>query len=117
VTKRQFQRYYDIYRTSIAAIARKLGGRDDDLVADLEQEGALALWLLDLRAVSSNEDAYVRQCLKFRMIDHLRRYNPSAYDSLDAQLESGAQVDRDDDTGALRLLRGRSGPGRREDED
>jgi DNA-directed RNA polymerase specialized sigma24 family protein len=106
MTKRQFAKYYGIYQRSIAAIARKLGGTDDALVADLEQEGALTLWLLNIRSITSNEDAYVRQCLKFRMIDHLRRYNPAAYDSLDALLEAGAQVDCDE-TGQLRLLRAR----------
>lgn len=104
MTKRQFRRYYEQYRTSIQAIARKLGGRDDALVEDLEQEGALTLWLLRLDSVCSNEDAYIRQCLKFRMIDHLRRYNPAIYDSLDVYLDAGAQVERDSETGVLRLL-------------
>ena len=104
MTDEQFNKvYYPKYLSAITGIARKLGGRDDALVEDLVQEGLTALWLLDLKKVASNEDAYIRQSVKFKMIDSLRRFNPAAYESLDARLMAGDQLEHDDDTGELFL--------------
>lgn len=100
--RKQFDQYYEKYRSVITAIARKLGGRDDELVADLEQEGAMALWHLDTPP-HTNFDAMARQAIKFRMIDYLRRHNPQVYESLDALLEIGNQLEKDA-RGNLRLV-------------
>lgn len=90
-----FDQYYERYRSVITAIARKLAGRDDDLVADLEQEGAIALWNLNPGIAVTNLDAMVRQAIKFRQIDYLRRQNPQQYESLDGLLEGGNQLESD----------------------
>lgn len=101
--RKEFDKYYARYCNIITAIARKYGGRDDDLVADLTQEGALALWHVDPRIATSNFDAMARQAIKFRMIDYLRRNNPKVYESLDALLEAGNQLEKDP-RGNLRLV-------------
>lgn len=101
------QYYYPRYNTIITAIARKLGGTDDDLVDDLEQEGRIALLALDPSRATSNEDAWIRQALKNRMVDMLRKYNPRIYESLTRLLENGDQLERDEATGDVRLLSSR----------
>jgi DNA-directed RNA polymerase specialized sigma24 family protein len=98
VNQRDFKKYYPKYRTAIAGIARKLGGRDDELVRDLEQEGALALLQLDPARATKNADAWVRQAMKNRMVDFLRKYNPRLYESLDARLEAGDQLEQSEGT-------------------
>ena len=98
MTKDEFeQTYYPKYRTTITAIARKLGLRDDALVQDLEQEGAFALLKLDLSKPRTNPDAFIRQAIKYRMVDFLRQYNPAAHESLDARLEAGQQLEMGED--------------------
>lgn len=106
---RAYGKYYAKYKTVITAIARKLGGSDDDLVDDLVQEGCIALLALDPEKATSNEDAWIRQALKYRMVDALRRYSPMSYESLTQRLENGDQLERDEDTGDVRLLSGRPG--------
>lgn len=93
--KREFEAYYDRYKSVITAIARKLAGTDDELVADLEQEGAVALWRLQPSRATKNPDAWIRQALKFRMVDYLRKNDPRLYESLDERMEAGDQVEQD----------------------
>jgi len=95
VNRRQFEKYLALYQGTITAIARKLAGRDDDLVEDLEQEGRVALLFLDPGMARTNLDSMIRQAAHFRMIDFLRRLNPQQYDSLDAMLLNGCQLERD----------------------
>lgn len=93
--RREFERhYYPKYQASIRAIARKLAQRDDELAQDLEQEGAFALLLLNPDLATSNADAWIRQALKNRMVDYLRKQNPGRYESLDARLEAGDQLEQ-----------------------
>jgi len=96
--------YYPRYRTVITAIARKLARSDDDLVQDLHQVGAIALFRLDVSKSLSNPDSWIRQAVKFKMIDFLRKNNPRAFDSLDAALENGDQLERSE-SGELVLRR------------
>jgi DNA-directed RNA polymerase specialized sigma24 family protein len=103
VSKRDFEQLYARYAGVISAIARKYAGPDDMLAEDLEQEGAWALCRLDTRRVVSNFDAFVRSSIKYRMVDYLRRFNPRAYESLDARLEQGDQL-RVDANGDLEIL-------------
>lgn len=114
---RDFERYFGLYGKSIKAIARKLANSDDELAEDLEQEGALALWLLDPRGASKNESAWIRTAVKNRMIDFLRKYNPQKYESLDARLETGDQVEHDEETGDIVLFTQRVAPPRLMDEE
>jgi len=111
VDRRQFERYLRRYKDTIAAIARKFAGRDDDLAEELRQEGLIALWNVKPARAVKNKDAYIRQALKFRMVDHLRRLRPKQFDSLDRMLEAGEQLERDSATGAFRISRS-SGPTR-----
>lgn len=89
------------YALSIRKIARKLGGPDDDLVEDLQQVGRITLWNLDLSRVESNRDSYIRQSLKFRMIDFIRQTKVGKHESLDGRMLSnggmgaGDQVTKD----------------------
>jgi DNA-directed RNA polymerase specialized sigma24 family protein len=101
----EWERYWPKYQSVIRAIARKLGQKDDDLVKDLEQEGALALWLLKPALANKNPDSWIRQAIKNRMIDFLRKLNPRKYESLDARLEAGDQLESND--GELTLFTNR----------
>jgi DNA-directed RNA polymerase specialized sigma24 family protein len=98
------QIYYPRYESVIRAIARKVGQRNEALIEDLYQEGLIALWDLDPAQAARNEDAYIRQAVKFRMIDYMRRERPALYESLTAHLERGEQVVRDEDTGHVRIV-------------
>lgn len=93
---REFEKFYKRYRATITAIARKLVGSDDEMVQDLEQEGAMALMKLDPRRATTNADAWIRQAIKNRMIDYLRKNKPPhiRLESLDARLESGDQLEQ-----------------------
>lgn len=92
--RRDFEKFYKRYAPSIRAIARKLAQRDDELVQDLEQEGALALLLLNPARATTNPDAWIRQALKNRMVDYLRKLKLQKYDSLDGRLDNGDQVEQ-----------------------
>ncbi len=79
---------YTKYRPVIIAIAMKLCNGQPDWVDDLAQEGFIALANIDVSKITSNESSFVRQSVKFRMIDFLRREAPARYESLEAMLES-----------------------------
>lgn len=91
--KRDFDRLYPRYRRTIQAIARKFARQDDELCADLEQEGVLCLLRINLGNATRNPDAFLRMAVRNSMIDYLRRQNPQIYESLDYRLECGDQVE------------------------
>ena len=103
MNRRDFNRYYKQYKCVITAIARKLGGSDNDLVQDLEQEGLIALWKLNPAKAKTNKDAMIRQAIRFRQIDFLRKLNPQIYSSLDAAMEQGDQIEKDPISGEMIL--------------
>jgi RNA polymerase sigma factor (sigma-70 family) len=107
VRKRDWDKYYPRYLPAIKGIARKLSHNDDQLAEDLEQEGALALWLLTPGNATNNESAWVRMAIRNRMIDFLRKYNPQVYESLDARLDAGDQLEQLEATGELKLFTSR----------
>lgn len=92
MTDAQFALAYARYRRVIAALARKLARRDDDLAADLEQVGLIGLWRLDVSRATTNEDAWVRQALVNRMRSHIRSQHPERYVSLTALVDDGVQL-------------------------
>ena len=102
---KQYTRLATVFESSMRGIAHKLAGRDATLVEDLVQVGHLALLSLDLRKAKRNTDAYIRQSMKFRMIDHLRKMRPRDYWPLDAFLEDGHDLVYDDDTGEVCMTR------------
>lgn len=102
MTKEQAEVYYAKYIVAIRGIARKFAGSDDQLMEDLEQEGALALMRLDPSKAKINEGAWIRQAIKHRMVDFLRKYRPQRYESLDQRFECGDQLEQLD-TGELIL--------------
>lgn len=91
MTNEDFEQiYYPKYRVEIAKLANKLiGSSMPDLVPDLVQEGMICLWKLDLKGVS-NEDSYIRQAVKFTMIDYLRKLPRDS--SRQAITDSGGNV-------------------------
>jgi len=91
------------YALAIRKLARKYGKTDNDLVEDLEQVGRITLWELDLSTVKTNEDAFVRQAIKFRMIDFLRTIKDTRTESLEKRVGSGDQITQDD-TGRQRII-------------
>jgi DNA-directed RNA polymerase specialized sigma24 family protein len=95
--------YLPKYDLVIRAISRKLALTNDTLAEDLYQEGLIALWNCDPTRAKDNPDAYIRQALKFRMIDYLRRERIYNTESLDARLERGEQLVIDD-SGAYGLV-------------
>jgi RNA polymerase sigma factor (sigma-70 family) len=103
MTGAEFDQYYQKYKDIIRAIARKLARQNDALVDDLTQEGLIALSRCHPERAIAKPDAYIRQSVKFRMIDYLRKDRPAAYDSLDLHLANGAQLTRDDD-GDMELI-------------
>jgi len=93
MTNTEFTEHYlPRYASVMRAIARKLARSDDILVEDLYQEGLVALWLCKPERAHKNQDAYIRQALRFRMIDYLRKVHAYTFDSLDYRLEQGEQL-------------------------
>lgn len=110
MTSEQFEHYYQKYyveKKSIQRIARKLSLNDEELYKELVQEGLVRLWELDLERATKNVDAYIRQAVKFALVDFLRRNAPSRYESLDSRLLAGEQLEKDAVTGELRLISSR----------
>jgi RNA polymerase sigma factor (sigma-70 family) len=102
-----FDEYYHKYFIKgkiVQRIARKYAGSDEDLYEDLVQEALMRLWELEPERASSNLDSWVRQALRNAIIDYLRKNNPRQYESLDARLLTGEQLERDAATGDLRLI-------------
>jgi DNA-directed RNA polymerase specialized sigma24 family protein len=93
MTNEEFEAtYYPKYKSVIRAIARKLAMTNDALVEDLYQEGLVALWNCQPRLARDNPDAFIRQSVKFRMIDFLRKEKLSSTESLDARMEVGEEI-------------------------
>lgn len=106
MTNDEFEKvYYPKYETVIRAIARKIANKNDALMEDLVSEGMIALWKLDPAKAKDNQDAYIRQAIKFRMIDWFRKEKPAQYESLTSHLELGDQIVQDEDTKELKLVR------------
>ena len=95
MTNEEFEEYLPKYDLTIKAIARKLAQTNDTLTEDLYQEGLIALWNCAPRRARNNPDAYIRQAIKFRMIDYLRRERIYSFESLEARLERGEQLVRE----------------------
>lgn len=94
MTDDQFALLYPKYAASIRAIARKFGNADDALVQDLEQEGRICLWRLDISKAVANPDSYIRNAIRNKIIDFLRKENSGRYDSLDERMEFGEELER-----------------------
>lgn len=92
--RKEFDKLYPKYRPIIQAIARKLARQDDDLCADLEQEGACLFWQINTDNAHTNLDSFLRTAAQRRMIDYLRRNRPHLYESLDHRLACGDQVEQ-----------------------
>ena len=106
MTNEEFEQvYYPRYTAVIRAIARKLAQKNDALMEDLVSEGVIALWKVDPSKAKDNPDAFIRQAIKFRMIDWIRKERPEMSESLTPYLERGDQVVHDADTNQARLVR------------
>lgn len=93
MTNEEFETLYmPKYNLVIRAIARKLATTNDNLADELYQEGLIALWNCNPSRARDNKDAYIRQAVKFRMIDYLRRERIYNTESLEARLERGEQL-------------------------
>jgi DNA-directed RNA polymerase specialized sigma subunit len=114
MTEKEFnETYYPRYHEDIRSIARKYARTDNDLFDDLLQEGLQALFRCNMATVKTNESAFVRQAVKFRIVDFLRRMKLSKYESLDMHLKSGRQLAKEADgsfvlTQNKRLVRNRA---------
>lgn len=105
MTNELFERvYYVKYASVIRAIARKLAKKNDPLMDDLFQEGLIALWKCEPTTARDNEDAFIRQAVKFRMIDYMRRERPALYESLNVKMEHGGQIVYDASAGEARMV-------------
>lgn len=116
MNEKTFAKYYHTYyvdKRIIQRIARKLAKNNQALYAELVQIGLITLWKLDPKRATVNEDSWIRQALKNRMIDFLRQEFKKypKIQSLDIMLESGDQLEQDPYTGLPRLVRN---PGRAE---
>lgn len=105
MTSEEFERTYPKYRKVIQAIARKYAHSDDELCADLEQEGALRLLQLDLSRIRKNPSAFIRTSVRNAIIDYLRNQDPRMYESLTYRLSCGDQLETLDDGEVLLLSR------------
>lgn len=93
MTNQEFEDvYWPKYDAAIRAIARKLAQTNDSLAEDLYQEGLIVLWECDPTKAKTNLDAFIRQAIKFRMIDYLRRERLKVTESLDGYIDSGMQI-------------------------
>ena len=93
MTNQEFEEvYWPKYDATIRAIARKLAQTNDSLAEDLYQEGLIVLWECDPTKAKTNLDAFIRQAIKFRMIDYLRRERLKVTESLDGYIDSGMQI-------------------------
>jgi len=98
MTEQEFEAvYYPKYVRDIRHIAMKYSQKDPDLFEDLFQEGLLALYRCNLATVRTNESAFVRQAVKFRIVDFLRKAKLTHSDSLEMHLENGRQLAKDAD--------------------
>lgn len=107
MTEKEFEFYYALYYVKlrvIQRIARKLALNDEELGQDLIQEGLMRLSRLNPEKANINTDAWIRQSIKFAMVDYLRKNNPQQYESLDIRLANGDQLEQDETTGDLRLI-------------
>lgn len=107
MNNKEFDRYYKIYyidKKLIQRIARKLSFGDEELYNDLAQEGLWRLKNLEPEKAVRNKDAWIRQAIKFALIDYLRRNELHKYESLDRRLLAGEQIEKDPVTGDLRLI-------------
>jgi RNA polymerase sigma factor (sigma-70 family) len=105
MTKREFEKYYKRYSSIITAIARKYAGADADLFDDLVSAGTIGLWEIDLRRPFKNEDAFIRQIIRNKVIDHLRWLAPDRFKRLDRFVAQGDQIIKDEITGEVTLVR------------
>ena len=113
MNNRTFQKYYTKYFIEdriIQRLARKLAKSDTTLYDELVQVGLIALWKLDPKKALHNEDAWIRQALKNRMIDFIRKELPKKplIESLDGRLESGDQLEKNPDTGDFFIITNKS---------
>src|SRR5512140_1419324 len=86
------QHYYPKYRSVSRPISRKHAMTNDSLVEALYQEGLIALWSCNPKQARDNPDAFIRQAVKFRMIDFLRKEKLTHLESLEARLERGEEI-------------------------
>jgi RNA polymerase sigma factor (sigma-70 family) len=104
MTNKQFNLYYKRYESVIQAIARKYAASDQDLFDDLMQVATIGLYEADLRRPYKNEDAFLRQVIRNKVIDHLRWLDHKRFDRLDQRLAQGDQVIRDQETGEVTFV-------------
>lgn len=97
MNNREFRRYHVKYKSVIQAIARKYAGADQDLFDDLVQVATIGLLDADLRRPYKNEDAFLRQVIRNKVVDHLRWLDYKDFDSLDQRLAQGDQIVKDFD--------------------
>jgi RNA polymerase sigma factor (sigma-70 family) len=104
MTNKQFTTYIKKYENVIQAIARKFAASDQDLFDDLVQVATIGLYEADLRRPYKNEDAFLRQVIRNKVIDHLRWLDNKRFERLDQRLSSGDQVVKDDITGEVTFV-------------
>lgn len=107
MTNDEFSFYYDLYYVKLLVvqrIARKLATDDEELYQDLVQVGLIRLSKLVPSKATTNTDAWIRQSMKYAMVDYLRKNQPKHYESLDSRLAAGDQIEEDEATGTLRLV-------------
>lgn len=107
MNQKLFDRFYKKYYEDgkiIQRIARKYSHKDEELYNDLVQEALLKLWRLNPKKAKTNLDSWVRNAVRNACIDYLRHNRPKLYESLDARLMAGEQIEHDDATGTLRMI-------------
>lgn len=104
MTNRQFERYFKKYNSVINAIARKYALADHDMFDDLVQVACVGLWEADLSKPFKNEDAFLRQVIRNKVIDHLRWLDHKRFERLDQRLAQGDQIVQDSETGEVTFV-------------
>lgn len=107
MTNSQFERvYYPKYKNVIEAIARKLAKSDEDVRDDLIQVCMIGLLGLDPAKAKTNEDAWMRNCLRNKAVDHMRFLNRRQFERLDVYLSHNHDVVEDPVTHEPMLVHG-----------
>lgn len=107
MTNEEFtSRYWPKYRNAIEAIARKTARSDADLYDDLVAVGTIALLTLVPEKARTNQDAFIRNCIRNKIVDHMRWLNRRDFDRLDVYLAHQHDLVQDPISGEPMLVHG-----------
>jgi len=107
MTNAEFEhQYYPKYKGAIEAIARKFARDDHDLFDDMVSVGTMGLLEAEPSRAGTNVDAYLRNVVRNKIVDHLRWLNRRDMVRLNGETSdvNGYDLVREDPTGEAELV-------------